>query len=252
MDNASAVRFLWPLINALQLAFTGLWTAGCITFAGLVYVITRSRRIALELARHLWAPGLLFFAGVRLRVRGRDGAIPELPAGPCLFVANHQSVIDICVLFRGLPRPVRFVAKRELRRLPFVGWYIGVMGMAFVDRRARGGRGMVEAMTRLLASGSDVIVFPEGTRSRDGSIGAFKPGSFQAAVETRSPVVPIAIRGAGAVLPPGGFRVRPGVIEVVVGAPMPLDPTSDRQDLARGAEAAVRELYAEPPHPTPR
>ncbi len=246
------MRFLWPLLNALQLAFTAVWTAGCISFAGVVYLGSRSRRIALELARHLWAPGLLFFAGARLRVRGREGAIPELPAGPCLFVANHQSVIDICVLFRGLPRPVRFVAKQELRRLPFVGWYIGVMGMAFVDRRARGGRGMVEAMTRLLESGSDVIVFPKGTRSRDGALGAFKPGSFQAAVEARTPVVPIAIRGAGAILPPGGFRVRPGVIEVVVGPPIELHPESDRQDVARAAEAAVRELYADPQNPPAR
>jgi 1-acyl-sn-glycerol-3-phosphate acyltransferase len=246
------VRFLWPFLNALQLAFTAVWTAGCISFAGVVYLLSRSRRIALELARHLWAPGLLLFAGARLRVRGRDGAIPELPAGPCLFVANHQSVIDICVLFRGLPRPVRFVAKQELRRLPFVGWYIGVMGMAFVDRRARGGLGMVEAMGRLLESGSDVILFPEGTRSRDGSIGAFKPGGFQAAVERQAPVVPIAIRGAGAVLPPGGFRVRPGPIEVVVGEPIVTAPGIDRQQLAREAEAAVRGLFGEPPAPAAR
>lgn len=238
---------MWPLINALQLGFTLLWTAGCISFAGLVLLVLRRRGLALDLARRLWAPGLLAAAGAKLVVRGGPEAAARLPQQPCLFVANHQSVIDICVLFRGLPRPVRFVAKSELRRIPFLGWYIAAMGMAFVERRAIRGKGMVEAMAGLLRSGSDVIAFPEGTRSRDGAIGEFRRGAFQAAIDTGAPVVPLAILGAGAVLPPGGFRVRPGRIELVIGEPLEAASEETRQQLCERAERAVRALAISSP-----
>lgn len=237
---------MWRVINSIQFLLTLVWTAGCISFAGVIYLVSRSHRIALALARLLWAPGQLAIAGARLQVREATRSTPT-PGRAYLFVANHQSIIDTCVLFRGLPRPVRFVAKKELRRVPFLGWYIAAMGMAFVDRRAIRGKGLVDAMTSMLRSGSDVIAFPEGTRSRDGSIGPFRRGVFQAALDAGAAVVPLAIRGAGAVLPPGGFRVRPGTIELVIGEPIEPQPNEDRQQLCERTEQRVRELYAEDP-----
>lgn len=230
----------WRIVNALQLAFTALWTAGCITFAGAIYLVLRDRGVAIMLARRLWAPVLMFFAGARLRV---SGAVDEIPPDPVIFVSNHQSIIDICALFRGLPRPVRFVAKRELGRIPFLGWYIRAMGMVFVDRRGRG-RGVVDAMVGLLRSGSDVIAFPEGTRTRDGSIATFRRGPFEAALVAGARLVPVAIRGAHAVLPAGGFHPRPGLIELVIGEPLEVLPGEGREAIAARAEQVVRGLYA--------
>lgn len=231
---------MWSAVNAFQFLYTAVWTVACITLAGSVYLVTRARGLALMFARRLWAPGLLAVSGARLRV---GGALATLPQQPCVFVANHQSMLDIVVLFRGIPRPLRFVVKRELLRLPFVGWYIAAMGMVAVDRRAGRGRGAVDAMVDLLRSGSDVIAFPEGTRSRDGSIGTFRRGSFEAALLAGAPVVPVAIRGAGAVLPAGGFRARPGRVELVVGESLFATAGEDRDSLAGRAEAAVRELH---------
>ncbi len=246
LEPGAAARATWRLpwvgINAIQLLYTLLWSAGCISLALLVRALSRRPAPALALARRLWAPGLLLGAGARLTVRGRE----RLPDGPAFFVANHQSMIDIPALFRALPADLHFMVKRELRHIPFLGWYIAATGMIFVDRRARGG-----AMAELrraaarLGEGGSIVSFAEGTRSRDGAIGAFKSAAFLAAIEAGAPVVPVAIAGAREVLPPGGFRVRPGEIRVVVGDPLPtagLTP-EDRGRVAQEAWRRVVELH---------
>jgi 1-acyl-sn-glycerol-3-phosphate acyltransferase len=236
---------LWLPLNLVQGTFTALWTAGWISLALLVSLVGGPRP-ALALARHAWAPGLLGGAGARLSVRGLEQV--DLSRAHFL-VANHQSWIDIPALFRALPLPLHFLAKRELAAVPFLGWYIRAMGMVFVERRdPRAGRASVGRAADLLASGKSVLSFPEGTRSRDGRIGEFKSGAFGAALAAGVAVVPIGLVGTGRVLPRVGFRVRPGVIEVRIGAPIDVAPYApfDRAGLARAAEAAVAELLGEP------
>jgi len=213
------VRFAWAVLNALQLAFTLLWSAACITAALVVLTVTRRPSLPLAMARSLWAPGLLRGAGARLDVAweqelGRDTA--------CLIASNHQSMIDIPVLFVALRVPLRFVVKRELGSVPFLGWYVAAMGMVFIDRGVRG-RAVrsLRRVTDLLRAGQSVACFPEGTRSRDGSIGPFKTGSFAMAIDAGVPVVPVALVGTAAVMPRSGFRIRPGTIRVRVGRSIP-------------------------------
>ncbi len=234
-------RWSWIALNAVQLVFTLGWSVGCITLAMLVRLLTRSTRLPLAMARGLWAPGLLLGAGARLSVQG----VESLPSPPCLFVANHESIIDIPALFRALPAGQHFIVKRELGKVPFLGWYISAMGMIFVDRGARAeALESVRRAATLVRAGGSVVSFPEGTRSRDGRIGPFKSGPFIAAIEAGVPVVPVAIAGAGAVLPPSGFRVRPGAIRIAIGAPIPTAGLSkaDRGRLAQQTRAAVLEL----------
>ena len=238
---------LWLPLNAVQFVFTLAWSAFWIGVALVVHLVSRSPRAQVELARWVWAPGLVWGAGARVAVTGRE----RLPAGRgALIVANHGSWIDIPALYMALPVPLRFVAKRELGRVPFLGWYIRAMGMVFVDRSSvRRAHATVGRAAELLAQGAAVLSFPEGTRSRDGRLGRFRSGGFGAALEAGAEVVPVAIVGAGRVLPPDGFRVRPGRIEVRVGAPIPtagLDP-ADRAGLARRAHAAVEALLAAAP-----
>ena len=193
------------------------------------------------MARHLWAPALFYGAGARLSVEGLE----RLPAGPAFLVANHQSIIDVPVLFRALPVGLHFIVKRELRRVPFLGWYIAATGMIFVDRRAPAdAMAEMRRAAALLRGGATVVSFPEGTRSRNGALAAFKSAAFSAAIEAGVPVVPVAIVGTRQVLPPDGFRVRPGPIRVMVGEPIPTRGLTgaDRSRLAGAAREQVLEL----------
>jgi 1-acyl-sn-glycerol-3-phosphate acyltransferase len=239
-----AVRAAWAAVNAVQLAFTLLFSAAGISAALVVLALTRRQAAPLAMARRFWAPGLLRGAGARVEVKGAD----ELDATSAyLFAANHQSMIDVPALFVALPAPLRFVVKRELRAVPFLGWYIAAMGMVFVDRAGR--RDAVKSMRRvpeILRAGQSVACFPEGTRSRDGTIGPFKGGPFAMAIEAGVPVVPVALIGTGDVLPAQGFRVRPGVIRVRVGRPIATAglARSRRGELARRVRDEVERLYA--------
>jgi 1-acyl-sn-glycerol-3-phosphate acyltransferase len=239
-----ASTLLWLPLNFLQGAFTLLWSALWIALALGVRALAGEEE-ALAMARTIWAPGLLVGAGAHLSVRGLEAI--DL-SRPYLVVANHQSWIDVPALFRAFPIPLRFLAKRELARVPFLGAYLKATGMVLIARDAlREKRGSVTRARELLAGDRGAVVsFPEGTRSRDGRLGGFRSGGFAAALESGAAVLPVAIAGAGRVLPAGGFRVRPGTIEVVVGRPIDSArfAPANRAGLAEAAENAVAELLA--------
>jgi len=235
---------VWFPLNLLQGIATALWGALWISVA-LVAAAWAGPPPALLLARRVWGPGQLAIGGARLVVVGGEQVDTQRAQ---LFVANHQSWIDIPALFCALPLPLHFLAKRELGAVPFLGWYIRAMGMVFVERDApRRASASVARAAELLASGRSVLSFPEGTRSRDGRLGRFKSGAFGAALAAGVPVVPVALVGTGRVLPAGGFRVRPGRLEVRIGSPIDPAPFApdDRAGLARACEAAVRQLAGE-------
>jgi 1-acyl-sn-glycerol-3-phosphate acyltransferase len=165
----------------------------------------------------------------KLETTGRD----RLPwRGPAVLVANHASLIDILVLF-ALYRPFKWVSKAENFRIPVVGWNMRLNGYVPL---VRGDRESVETMLaecdRLLAAGSPVLFFPEGTRSVDGELREFKDGAFELAVRHGVPLIPIAVHGTGRALPKHGMVLEEHVdakVEVLA----PLDP---------GAYAGVPEL----------
>jgi 1-acyl-sn-glycerol-3-phosphate acyltransferase len=231
---------VWRVLNVLQLAFTLVWTSVLICLAFLVLLLCGGRkRWPLRMASRVWAPGLLTGAGVQLELQGFD-AIDF--SKPHIIVANHQSIIDICVLFRAMPVPLRFVLKQELARVPFVGAYARAMGMVFIERQsARNASRKLHEAAALFQVGHSLCAFPEGTRSRDGRVGSFKGGVFKLAIETGIPIIPVLIEGSGQVLPAAGFSVRPGRIRLCAGTPIPTDglDASARQDLARRSRDAI-------------
>jgi len=233
---------LWLPVNLLQAVLVTLWTGGGIPVALAVCAVLRRRDPGLFLARRVWAPVLLLFGPVRLRVEGRERLDPSRAY---FFAANHQSWVDVPALFAALPVPVLFLAKRELARIPLLGRFMEAMGMVYVDRtdRRESVRTVSQAAGRL-QEGWSILSFPEGTRSRDGGIQRFKTATFAAALEAGVPVVPVALEGPARILPRGGFRARPGVIRVKLGEPIPTAGLTrdDRAEVARQAQAAVEGL----------
>lgn len=234
------------LLRAFSIAY---WAYALVTMpvlflgAVVVWAVTLPfdrRRVVLHLYSCLWAslyvwPNPLW----RVRVLGRE----KLPwSGPAVLVANHLSLVDILVCY-GLFRPFKWVAKAELFRVPIVGWN---MWLNDYVRVLRGDRESIKQMMahcrRHLAAGTPVLLFPEGTRSRDGQLQAFKDGAFRLASEAGCPIVPIAITGTFDALPKTGLVLRD---RAAIGVRVldPLDPAAFEsvdalRDAARAAIAA--------------
>ena len=239
----------WRAFNLLQLAFTLAWTAGCIGAAMAVKAITGRRDLPLRMASWLWAPGLAGGAGAAIVVEGAEAVDWSRPY---MLVSNHQSVIDICALFRAVPAPLLFLLSRETMQWPCVGWYARAMGMPFIDRHnPRAAPGALRAAAQQVQAGMHLCLFPEGTRSRDGNVAPFRAAAFQAAIDAGVEVLPVALEGTGAVLPADGFfAVRPGTIRVRFGQPLSTVGEAGigrRQALAARAHADVVALLRRPP-----
>jgi 1-acyl-sn-glycerol-3-phosphate acyltransferase len=170
--------------------------------------------------------------------------MPEVPRGPVIFASNHESALDIWVLFRTLPRGFRFIAKQELFRLPVFGWYLKMGGHIPVDRsnRARAVASLRHA-GEAVRSGTSLVVFPEGTRSRNGRVQPFKKGPFVVAQEAGVPVIPVAISGSGAITPSKVIAVYPGRIRVAAGDPILPADYPDKEALLAAVRRQVIELH---------
>ena len=169
-----------------------------------------------------WSRLHLWVLGIRTEIHG---APPPPDALPCVFIANHQSIVDMWAVALKLPTSTRFVAKKSLFWIPIFGWAIRAGGFIPIDRsnkdRAIGSLALAgEALER----GNPIILFAEGTRSRDGRLKPFKKGPFLLAMHAAVPVVPVAISGAGAVVRPGSIVVRKGIVRVTFLPPIDTKP----------------------------
>jgi 1-acyl-sn-glycerol-3-phosphate acyltransferase len=236
-------RLLWIPVNIGQAAFTAAWTGLWVTTALLIMSLTRDRRIPLTMARRIWAPGLLWCVGAKLDIRGLENVDFSRPH---VFVSNHDSTIDIPVIFAAIPANLSFIIKKELKYAPFVGLFAWATGMTFVDRQeTRGALARLKRLGQVIAAGQSVIAFPEGTRNHGDTLLPFKKGAFFAGHQAGVPIVPLAIEGSREVMPPPTWALRPGTIRVTIGAPIQTAGLS-REDsqvlpaLAREAVAALR------------
>ncbi|MBI4265343.1 MAG: 1-acyl-sn-glycerol-3-phosphate acyltransferase [Acidobacteria bacterium] len=163
-----------------------------------------------------WSRWILRTTEVRAEVVGLERLVP---GRTYVFVANHQSIYDIPILFWALPYQLRIIAKRSLGRFPFLGWHLRRTGHMLVDRR-RPDRTIFAWASRLTSDGLSLIVFPEGTRSRDGRVARFKGGGFHLALEAGLPVVPLSVVGSRHVMLKGRLATYPGHVRLVVHAPV--------------------------------
>lgn len=198
-------------------------------------------RIPLWATRH-WSDSVVRRTGIELVA---DGVDKVAPSAPCIIVVNHCSQLDIPVVGSVLSAiDYRWVFKRELFRVPFIGWHLWAAGHIAVDRAKGGNFDQLNAkIDAVFEGGHSVVFFPEGTRSRDGALQPFKTGAFIAAVRTGRPVLPVVLEGTEFLLtkgsiafPRGRKTVRARVLDPV---PAP-DPGDDFDGAVQALMASVR------------
>jgi 1-acyl-sn-glycerol-3-phosphate acyltransferase len=189
-----------------------------------------------------WSWLILATTGVRVQVRGLERL---QPGRTYVFVANHQSIYDIPVVFTSLPYQLRIIAKDSLGSFPFLGWHLSRTGHLLVDRRKPDARSVFNWANSLTARGLSLIVFPEGTRSQTGKLGPFKGGSLYPAVQAGLPIVPLSIAGSRHVMRKGRLMTCPGEVELVVHEPIQMEAAAEPDIRAvRKLATHVREIIA--------
>jgi 1-acyl-sn-glycerol-3-phosphate acyltransferase len=236
MLPVTTVRACLSTLYILLATFVGSW------IALFLRLFDRTGDLVVDLAR-LWARSLLGFGGVTITIEWRA---PIARDGAYVFMANHESTVDIWALLAALPFRMRMIAKKQLGSIPLFGWAMRAGRFMFIDRaNAVAARRTIDEAKCRIRDGEKVMLYPEGTRSRDGKLGPFKKGGFHLAIDAGVPIVPVAITGARASLPPGTFLMRPGHVHIVVLEPIPTAGLTedDRQGLVEKVRGAIaREL----------
>jgi 1-acyl-sn-glycerol-3-phosphate acyltransferase len=186
-----------------------------------------------------WARMVLALVGSKALVSGWED-LPEairLERQPVIFMSNHESNLDPPVLISAIPIPAVYLAKKEVKWMAPVGWAAMAAGTIFIDRsnRERAIHSLHMAAHEI-RGGKNVVIFPEGTRTRTGDLGPFKKGGFVMAHEAGVPIVPLAAVGGHHMLPPGRVRIRPGRYVVAFG--QPVDPKE-----FHGRDALMAEVH---------
>jgi 1-acyl-sn-glycerol-3-phosphate acyltransferase len=182
----------------------------------------------------------LWAAGVKVKFEGLENLSGH---GPRVLVANHESWFDVFALSGCLPVEYRFVIKKELEKVPIWGRAWRSCGHISVDRRNHQSAVQSLQRARAMSEGDDIlmVVYPEGTRSVDGTLLPFKMGAFVLALQLGAPVIPVAVFGGRQIMGKGDWKIHKGDIRVVIGEPIPVAELThaDRDELARRSRAAI-------------
>jgi len=185
---------------------------------------------------------LCFVAGIAVEIEGGEALLREQPY---IFAVNHQSQLDIPVLEGYIDRDFCWMAKKELFKIPFLGQAMTASGFISVDR-GHGRKAMIGllAAAKKISKGDSVVIFPEGTRSLDGSLQPFRSGAMLLAIKAGVPVVPVAIIGTHKALAKGRLLVRPGRVVIKIGEPVSTEgcTSKDKHKLAELLYGSVAEL----------
>jgi len=178
-------------------------------------------------AVRLWAYIFTFLTGVRVKFTGKENLQKDKAH---ILVSNHTSFLDVVSLVMLFNRPIRPLGKVELLKIPVFGWIVSRLTVV-VDRSSRESRNKsVERLVELTRNSISILIFPEGTMNRTSSpLLRFHSGAFRIAQESKVPIIPIAIANAGNLLPPRGFKMRPGTIRVSIGKEIDPDKMSAGQ-----------------------
>ena len=198
----------------------------------------RKRNLVHYIGR-FWALLNVYLSGTRLVIRGRE----KIEKG-CSYIvmANHQSLFDVWALIGMLPLQLRWIIKSDIKKMPIFGYALERMGHIYVDRRRRKDTALsLEEALQKMGERAAVVIFPEGTRSKDGHLQKFHKGGAIIAIRSGVPILPVTVNGGRFVLPKDTLALMPGKIEVVVGDV--IDPgmfdENSRDELMRAVKSAI-------------
>lgn len=205
--------YAWLVLLPLVIILTLLFSTLTIVFASLV-----NQKFASAVFPPTWAKTLAYLTPIRVRVEGGENA----HRGQSYVVAvNHQSQYDILVVYGWLKLDLKWVIKKELRKMPGIGLGCEKAGHIFVDRRdPKQARMAIREALERLGNGIGVLFFPEGTRSLDGHLLPFKKGAFRLAIDQGLPVLPVTLVGTRDILPARSLKIFPGSVRMVVHPPI--------------------------------
>lgn len=189
-----------------------------------------------------WAQGCVKRTGTQVKVIGLEHVPKE---GPVLFVGNHQGNFDIPIALGYLPKPLGFISKIELQKLPLVNRWMERLECVFLDRKDL--RQSLRAMNQaaeILKSGHSMVIFPEGTRSKGPKMGEFKPGSLKIAIKAGVPIVPFTINGSYQIMEANGNRIRPAEVSLIISPPIEAITGDKTMDLTATVYEAVEKHLA--------
>ncbi len=232
------LRTGWFLLNLFLFTF---WYGSLSIVSGLLRIRNRPGGVYDHCSRE-WSRKLLRASGADLEVVGTE----NLPKGhPAVYVSNHQSWFDIFALASTLPGQIRFVAKKELAKIPFLGRAMRSAGHIFIDRQNRQAAfSAYEEAAKAIRAGLNAVVFAEGTRSRTGELQSFKKGPFVLAIAAQVPIVPVYCAGTFTLLRKGSIRINPHPIALLFGKPIVTEGLvyDDREELMKIARQAIEQL----------
>lgn len=232
------------ILNYLRIAIIFIWTAILSLLTFVLLLITWSPNFVLKLVpRKLWTPVLFGVSGIKTKVSGLENIDYSKYY---VYVANHESYMDIPAITKVIPVPLYFMLKQELKKVPFLGWYAWSLGMIFVDRKNKDkAQESLKQAGKMIKKGRNVIVFPEGSRSRDGKMQRFKRGAFIIAKGSSIGLIPIAVKGSRQVLKQGEIIIKPGEIKIKVGTPIPSSvvDSMDVNELVSYTQEKIQDLY---------
>ncbi len=198
----------------------GLSTAFWATVSIVASLFSGSGRIQ-HFCMKRWSRDNLWLSRARVEIEGMENIDRSRPQ---IFAANHSGLHDILSLSAHLPIQFRWVAKKSLFNVPFMGWHMARSGYIPIDRDnpREAAKSIIEA-ARVIRGGVNAIAFPEGTRSRTGDLGRFRSGAFALALRTGVPLVPISLEGSYRVIMPKTLQVNPGtIIRIKIDRPIDL------------------------------
>ncbi len=184
----------------------------------------------------LWCRIILLISGVKVAVDG----VSNIPTdGPIILASNHQGVYDIPVLLGKLPLQFRWVAKESLFKIPVIGWTMGFAGYISINRESasKSFKSILKAAQKI-KNGTSVVIFPEGTRSKEDEILPFKRGTFFLALKSGVPVVPVSISGTRGIMQDYGIFIHPAKVRVSIGEPIATEGRTE-PEIMEAARAAI-------------
>lgn len=226
----SVLHMVWMAVTVVPWALAVLLAAPFLKSEQIYWMCVGWLRIAVK--------GGEVLLGIRNHIIGFEN-LPVGSTAPAILLLKHQSTWETFCMPTLMPHPLAYVFKKELLYVPFFGWAMAKMDMIHIDRskRAQAFNKVVEQGRRLLAQGTWVIMFPEGTRIPRGEKGNYKTGGTRLAVETGAPVIPIAVTSAKC-WPRKAFIKRPGTVEFSIGKPIPSEGR-EPEELMREVEAWI-------------